>query len=365
MEKNYLAFNRNILPEGTSAKQFYNVCLDLANNRFDGAQKLEAEESVRTILLKIFNLDEESVKNNKLYRRAVRDHRNEFFDFIEDVISVKIADTLSSNPFLSEFAEVRNLNYDDSAELWVEDATQEIYVAEYAGDHHDLTLQQIGAGKPIRPPRKRYVAAVGAHLRAYLLGQSDFNMFIQKVYEAFEKKVLTETLAVMADLTKKMPVGSPFVVTSQLQEADKDTVDTLIQNVKSYYGTDVYVMGTHSALMKLEKLTDVKWRSSDAREDKYYNGLISFYDGIPMVELPQSVTLEGNQFKQLIPNDFLFIIPRIQNKFVYIVNYGDPESFEVMDRGARIDDTIKFEYSQSFGVEVLFSNYLGIIKITN
>lgn len=364
MEK-YLAFNQDILPEGTSQQQFYNVCLDLANNRIDGSQKYEAEENVHAILLKLFGLTEDTVKNDKYYRRAVRDHHNEFFDFIEDIISIKIADTLAENPFLSEFAEVRNLNYDDSAELWLEDATQEIYVAEYAGDHHDLTLQQIGAGKPVTPPRKRYVAAVGAHLRAYLLGQSDFNMFIQKVYEAFEKKVLTETLAVMADLTKKMPVGSPFVVTSQLQEADKDTIDDLIQHVKSYYRTDVYVMGTHSALMKLEKLTDVKWRSSAAREDKYYNGMIAFYDGIPMVEIPQSVTLEGNQFKDLIPNDFLFIVPRTQNKFVYIVNYGDPEAYEVTERGARIDDTIKFEYSQSFGIAVLFTTYMGIIKITN
>ena len=362
MEK-FMYFDSSVL-ENQTFEQFDNTVKDLLKDRFEGTQKAIAEESVRHTLLKLFGLNEETVKDHRAYRRAVRDNATKFFDYIEEIISVKIADTLASNPFLNEFAEIKTLGYADTAEFWIEDDTQEIWVAEYAGDHHDLTLQQVGGGKSIVPPRKRYVAAVGTNLRQYLLGQSDFNLFIQKVYEAFDKKVVSEVLEIMSDLTKQMPVGSPFVVTGQLNEGTKKTIDDLFTGVKGINDSEIFIMGTHSALAQLQKLEDVKWRSALAREEMYTTGRLSFFEGIPLVEIPQSVKLEGNQIKQLIPNDFLYVIPRNIEKFVKITNYGDPEAYEVTERGARIDDTIKFEYSHSFGVNVFFPRYMGIIKIT-
>lgn len=362
MEK-VMYFDTSVL-EGQTFEQFDNTVRDLAKNRFEGTDKAIAEESVRHTLLKLFGLTEETVKNDRALHKAVRDNGYKFFDYIEEVISVEIADTLASNPFLTEFAEIKTLGYADTAEFWIEDDTQEIMLANYAGDHHDLTLQQVGGGISITPPRKRYVAAVGAHLRAYLLGQSDFNLFIRKVYEAFDKKIVNEILEIMSDLTKQMPVGSPFVVTGQLNEGTKKTIQDLFTGVQGINNSDIYIMGTHSALAELQKLQDIKWRSALEREEMYTTGRLSFFEGIPLVEIPQSVKLEDNKIKQLIPNDILMVVPRVMGKFVKITNYGDPEAFEITEKGRRIDDTIKFEYSQSFGINVFFPRYMGLIKIT-
>lgn len=50
----------------------------------------------------------------------------------------------------------------------------------------------------------------------------------------------------------------------------------------------------------------------------------------------------------MIENNKLYILPKASEKFIKFVNVGDPEILEITDKGARIDDTMKFEYQQSF-----------------
>lgn len=68
--------------------------------------------------------------------------------------------------------------------------------------------------------------------------------------------------------------------------------------------------------------------------------------------------------KPMIANDVLLVLPTGIDKFVKLVNAGDPEILEVTEAGTRVDNTMKFEYQQSFGVATIIGKYFGCIKIT-
>lgn len=65
----------------------------------------------------------------------------------------------------------------------------------------------------------------------------------------------------------------------------------------------------------------------------------------------------------MIATDILLVLPANMDKFVKLVNAGDPEILEVTETGARVDNTMKFEYQQSFGVATIVGKYFGCIKI--
>ena len=66
----------------------------------------------------------------------------------------------------------------------------------------------------------------------------------------------------------------------------------------------------------------------------------------------------------MIDTTKLFVLPVSMDKFIKMVNVGDAEILEITEQGARMDDTMKFEYQQSFGVGTQVGKYFGAVEIT-
>lgn len=66
----------------------------------------------------------------------------------------------------------------------------------------------------------------------------------------------------------------------------------------------------------------------------------------------------------MVATDKLLVFPVSMDRPVKLVNVGDAEIVEITEQGARMDDSMKFEYQASVGIGVLVGKYFGAVKIT-
>lgn len=326
--------------------------------------KQEAEDRIRSFMLELFELTTETVTKKKNFRRAMRDHREEFFEVIEDTVADCLVQGWSSDPFFMQFVETRNIQDGDKNEFYTE---QEVRLAVHrvAGDHHDFSVQRLGKGSKFSVGTVRYAAAVGADIRLYLLGRIDFTAMINAIYKAFDQKIKTDIYSEISSIGEKLPVSAMFNKAIPATSAGKEAFDQLVEDVAAANGnSSVFIIGSSMATKKLDKFRDVDWLSDDEKNEKYRSGRVGNYEGTPIIEVPQQLIRSGTTLNRLISADQLLVVPTNIDKFIKFVNEGDPYIYEYNERGDRMDDTMAFYYEQSFGVEVIIGKYFGNVKFT-
>lgn len=143
----------------------------------------------------------------------------------------------------------------------------------------------------------------------------------------------------------------------------KDTLDTLIEDVSAANGgADVVIMGSKTALKKLNALTDVDWRSYSQKEAVANSGILGSYEGTPLVELSQRFA-DNDTSKKLLSTTKLLIMPVTDNKFVKFVDYGET-TLEVTEAGETMNDQQTYELQRRMGVGTIISKYFGAYDIT-
>lgn len=326
--------------------------------------KNEAENKIREMLFTILELEPENVKNEKLLKRAMKKHRSDIFEIIEDVVEDMLIQGWQENEFFEQFVETKNIADGDNNEFW-SDEDVILAVAQVSGDHHDIILQRLGEGESYSIKTSTYGAAVGTDIRLFLAGRKDWSVLINAIYRAFDKKIKDTMYHEVMSVGAKLPVSSMFNKAIALNSSTKDEVDQLIEDVSTANGgCEVVIMGVSTACKKLGKLTDIAWVSEKMKDEKHETGRIGYYEGTALIEIPQRFRKNGATLERMVAADTLLILPKVENKFVKFVNVGDPSIIEITEQGARMDDTMKFEYQQSFGIGTQVGKYFGCIKIT-
>lgn len=164
------------------------------------------------------------------------------------------------------------------------------------------------------------------------------------------------------DAKNKIPAQAQFVGNGALTADTKDAFDEIIENVGAINGTDVVIMGTKTALKKLNNLTDVDWRADSQKESIASTGRLGSYEGTTLIEIPQRFAV-NDLTKKLVDDKSLLIMPVTNdNKFVKVVDSGETEINEVTEKGeagGRYDNVRKYEEIRSFGVGVVLGRYFG------
>lgn len=143
---------RNVFADENKYKNFRKLCDDLNHNRKifeydeDGVaheiSKHEANKAIRKILMEVCELDEETVKSNKLRKRALKTHSNEIYELIEEDIDFKVETGFRESEWFNEFVEMRNVKLGDREEFWTKEKII-LDIAEISGDHHDLKYSRV------------------------------------------------------------------------------------------------------------------------------------------------------------------------------------------------------------------------------
>lgn len=349
------------------ADEFKNLVFDLGLRReiYDAetnriVSKAEANEKVLTFVHNVLGIDKHSTKKQR--KRAMREHGRELFEVLEDVIDFKVETGFHENEFFNEFVEERNLARGDSQEFWTETDVI-LAISKVSGDHHDFILQTLGEGESYTVATSVYGAAVGTDIDLYLMGRRDWAALTDKIAEAFVIQLQNEMYAEVMNAGAKLPVNSQFNKTMAIEKATKDTFDTLIEDVSMANGNaEIYIMGTRTALKKLSAFADIDWVSEDQKKEMATMGRLGSYEGTTLIEIPQRFET-NNVTKKLVDSKKLLIMAKTEDKFVKFVDVGDTEILETTEKGARMDDTMKYEVQREMGIYTQISRYFGVWNI--
>lgn len=292
----------------------------------------------------------------------MRRHKLDVFEVIEETLDDLLVSGWGENPFFREFVEEKFMNLGDTNEFWVNDDVI-LTVSEISGNHHSLWRQRLGAGHAFSVKTSRYGVKVYAEYEMFATGRIDWAQFINKIYEAFDKKVNDMLYAAVMAAGDSVPPTTQFSKTGELNAAARDTFMTLIEDVQMATGEEVVIMGTRAALAKLSGIGDTDWVSNEMKQERYTTGRLGYFEGIRLVEIPQAFA-DGDTSKKLVDNTKLLIMPVGDNRFIKMYDEGNGEFYEVTDSMTHQDMTIDAEYQRKLGVATVINKKFGMWKIT-
>ena len=340
---------------------FRNLSYDLAHNIevFDEegnrVSNADANAKLRKYVYNILGINEKSTKRDR--KRAMEKYGKELFEVIEDVIDIKVETGFKESEFFNQFVEERNIKRGDSQEFWTEEDVV-LSTVKIAGDHHDFTLQRLGSGESYTVTTSVYGIAVGADIDMYLAGRYDWSKLTDACARAFVIQIQNEMYAEVMNVGDKLP--AQFKGTGTLGSATKDQFDTLLEDVAiANDNVPVIIMGTKTALKKLTALADIDWITEAQKGEVASTGRLGSYEGVILMEIPQRFALNDTT-KKLVDSTKLLIMPQVENKFVKFVDVGETEIYEVTEKGARMDDTMKYEVQRAMGIGTQIGRYFGV-----
>ena len=90
-------------------------------------------------------------------------------------------------------------------------------------------------------------------------------------------------------------------------------------------------------------------------------GNIGMWMGYQVVEIPQVFT--AGTTNRAISDTTLYIMPVVDNKFIKLVNEGDPRIREIAEPDTNMDMTMEYEYQMKLGVGVQVNRLFGVYTI--
>ena len=343
---------------------FNKLMLDAAAGNFeDGIDAKDANDKIVSMFKQIIGCDEKSTKSE--IRKAIRKNQQVLFDLIEEVVPNLLQSGWQDNPFFNEFVETRNIDIGDQNVFYTEDETI-LSVSKVSGNHWDLDRVKLGKGTTFSVTTSWYGIAVYEEYERLLTGASDFARFVTKLYEAVDRFVNESIYQAFVSAAEQLPGGAggsgQWVKTGALDSAAKDKFMTLIEDVQMATGMDVVIMGTKVALSKLEGMQDINWISSNMKEERYTTGKLGYWEGVRLVEIKQGFRLNDTT-QRLVNDQQLFIMPVGDNRFVKVVNEGQPEMRQVQDNTTNLDMTYDYRYMFKMGVGVQIGLRFGVWNI--
>jgi len=349
--------NRTIF-ENVNFSSFEQLMEDTAAG-IQGVSKKEANDKIREVFFQVLDLEQGA--SRKEIRKAIRRNYVEVFEVIETLVPNLLQTGWQNNPFFEEFVEYRNGNDGDINEFYVEDDTI-LTVSELSGDHHDIIRQKLGAGETFPVKTSWYGLKIYTEFELFMAGRVDWAKFVQKIYEAMDKKVNAMLYAaIMAAPAQVTPTGT-FTKSLQMTAANRETVLQLIDDIQALTGDEVVIMGTRIALSKLSAMADVNYIADADKNERRSLGYVTLWEGVKVAQIPQ-VFDNNSVTTRLVDNDKLLIMPLGDNKFIKMYDEGDAQIMQVTDPAVNMDMTMEYEYQQKMGIATVINKKFGMITI--
>jgi len=277
---------------------------------------------------------------------------NPVFDIIEEIIPDLIQEGLQGNEFFFNLVEYRNIALGDDIDFWVEDNT-DLIVADSSYGITGIRRQRLGEKDKFNVETSLKVIKVYEELKRLLAGRTDFTTFVNAATKAMTKKLTDNIYTAFTGISATTSgLNSTYVLTGTYSD---DAVAELVEHVEAANGAVATIMGTKTALRKM----NVDSQSDEAKSDIYNMGYYGKFYGTNMVWLPQRHKEGTDDF--LLDNDKIYVFAG-DDKPIKVVNVGtgimstnDPLQSE--------DHTQNFLYGQEFGVGVAFNQRAGFANV--
>ena len=343
---------------------FSKLMIDTANSTLEeGISVKDASAKITAKFKKLIGIDENAKRAD--VRKAIKKNMQLLFDLIEEVVPNLLQTGWQDNPFFNEYVDTRNIDIGDAAVFYTEDETL-LTVSKLSGNHWDIDRQRLGKGASFTVETSWYGLAIYSEYERLLTGAEDFATFVTKLYEAVDRFVNESIYQAMLSAAEQLPGGATgsgqWVKTGALTTAEKAVFMQLVEDVQMATGMEVVIMGTKTALSRLEGMQDIQWVSEDMKVQRNTTGRIGYFEGIRLVEIKQGFRLNDTTQK-LVDDKQLFIMPVGDNRFIKVVNEGNPEMKNIQDNTINQDMTYDLRYMFKMGVAVQIGLLFGVYNI--
>lgn len=355
----------NFTNQSTSDVFAVNSYSDFSNLMFDTAKNKEkvsneaANEKIREVMFQVLGVEPDC--DRKTLRKAIRRKKIDIYEVIEETVENLLVSGWGENPFFKEYVETKSYNDGDTNEFYTKDEII-LTVSELSGNHHDIVRQKLNEGSTFRVKTSWYGVKIYTEYELFMAGKIDWAMFVQKIYEAFDKKVNDMVYQAVMEAGNKVLPTDQFTKTGALTEDTKATLIELVEDVETANGCEAVIMGTKTALSKLSALTETQWISNEMKEERHTTGRLGLWEGIRLVEIPQAFAPNDTTTK-LVDNNKLLVMPTADNRFIKIYNEGESQISEVTDKDTKMDMTMEYEYQMKMGVATVIGRKFGMWTI--
>lgn len=342
--------------------QFNEIALDASHGVFNKYSKEETNTIIRNQFNKILGLDFKLASPMKR-RQAWRDHGREIASLIEDVILDRmVSGWNSANARFMEYVEEINIADGDKNEFYVEDNSL-LQVSKFAGNHHDVIRQAVKPGKAFQVDTSWYVIKVYVDYELFMLGKIDFTALVDRMYQSIEQYRYSALYTAFMSADQSLPTD--MILETAVSEATKDAIIDHIEAVKAATGKDVILIGTRTAIQKLQSTVSYNMFSNDMKNERNRNGILAMWEGYECLALSR-VNKAGTRDSVFTDEDNkkIYIMPIGGEPFIKRVNEGDVMYTEAGMDGSALDMTATADIRYKEGIGVVINDLFGEIKIT-
>lgn len=267
------------------------------------------------------------------------------FTLIEEILSRTVVEGLQASDYFNSLVEYRNVALGDKNLFYVEDSNL-FTVADAADGTQGIRRQRLGGMSETSIPTSFKVVKIYEELNRVLSGQVDFNRFIQKVSESFQKKILDDIYSLWISATADDFGGTTYFPAAGAY--DEDTLLDLISHVEAAAnGRPATIIGTKKAIRNLAPAI----QGNDSESDIYNLGYYGKFYGTPVVALLQRHKDNSTDFAF---SDNLLTVIAGDDRPIKFVNEG--QSTVLMgDPMQNMDLTQTYMYGEKYGLGIVLA----------
>lgn len=316
------------------------------------AQGKDYDEYIRKDLLGLMGVEKVTSRD---FDRAMRRNGVAVFEVIEEVLQRTFLNGIDENILYRQFAEVRNLALGDTVEFVLGDDGV-VTVSEISNGNWNIRRQKLEGGTSFTVETKTYGAKMYQDFFAFAMGRITFQEMINRVAEAFDRKLSSLVAGAFTDAVDKLPTELKSV-----GSANQTELIDIYSRVEAMSGSAV-IVGTRAALAKLIDGADVQWLTEEQKANLQRTGNIGYYNGMQFMQLPQ--VLKEGSFDFAYDDSKVLILPASeQTRPIKVVLEGTGMIREATVPQTNQDQTIEYTYTTMMGVNVVIDSAFGIYEL--
>lgn len=315
------------------------------------SNKTEREDAIRQSLFEVLGVDKYEKHS---FRKAMRKHKNEVYEIIEEVTSqVMIDGDFTKDAFFMQFVDLRNLAIGDENRFYIEGG-HALEVAEFSGSHFNIKRRRYDAGETFTVSTKYFGISVYEYIDRIASGRVDFAVLINDMTVAINKK-----LAELAQTTFASALANLPAEFKNAGNYDEEALLAIPQHVQAETGIKPYALGTATALRKLQGIKDVGMYSNEMKDSVNNNGFLPIWNGYVCMEIPQGHKVGTFDFTM---DDKVVYFFTGGEKPVKMVVEGETEVVEkgaTWDGAMNADKSVEQTLAYKAGATVAYNKLLG------
>lgn len=293
----------------------------------------------------------EILGDEKLTWQGWRNHKNEIFTVMENVLTSNLPTAWENSPFYNQFVESKNGALGDKNEFIVEDNSI-LVASRFAGNYWSTDRTKLQGKKSFGIATEWIYLHIYDELERFLKGTVSLPDMIAKLQRGFQNEIDTRIFTAFN--------GAGTYLPAKFQESgsyDRTTMADLIERVQRVSQKNVVLAGTRTALAQIAEGMDTNLISNSQKEELATNGCLLSLTGLGVnaIMIPQALVRGTYDFK--VDNNAIYVLPDAE-KPIKLYFEGDTRAREIASDGNE-DMTIDTQVQTKLGCATVFSNLMG------